>query len=188
MVIDEWSSFEDLWEISFQHPMKFKDRNLILDDGILHWRDTNFEHDDRHSPLVGWAMLMSKRLESHLHIYDIGQQEAWLRWLLLKEFGHHVTYPYSKGMLVDRTWHGTCIIWQQEVLVYWGDVISFISTIMLLLHGLYVGSVGRQQELLFLWMFLGEYGLIFFHTLHNFAGVGDGTIMVQRGYSLTLED
>ena len=58
---------------------------------------------------------------------------------------------------------------------------------MLLLHCLYGDGVARQQEFLLLWMFLGEYGLISFHTLHNVAGVGDGTIMVQRGYSLALE-
>ena len=72
--------------------------------------------------------------------------------------------------------------------MYWGYVISFMSTIMFLLHSLYGDGVGRQQELLLLWKFLGEYGLISFHTLHNVVGVGDGTIMVQRGYFLALED
>ena len=72
MVIDEWSSYEDLQEISFQRPMKCKDRNLIWENGILHWRDASVGHDDRHSPLVGWVMLMSKRLESHFQIYDTG--------------------------------------------------------------------------------------------------------------------
>ena len=70
----------------------------------------------------------------------------------------------------------------------WGDVISFISIIMLFLHDLYDDGVGRQQELLLLWFFLRDYGLIFSHNLHDVAGVGDGTIMVQRGYSLALED
>ena len=72
--------------------------------------------------------------------------------------------------------------------MYLDDVISFVSTIMLLLHSLYGEGVGRQQELLLLWKLLGEYGLILSHTLHDVAGVGDGTIMVQRGYSLALED
>ena len=72
LVIDEWSSFGDLQEISFQNPMKCKDINLIWEGGILHWRDANFKHDVRHSPLVRWVTLMSKRLESHLHIYDTG--------------------------------------------------------------------------------------------------------------------
>ena len=36
LVINEWSSFGDLQEIAFQHPMKCKDKNLIWEDGILH--------------------------------------------------------------------------------------------------------------------------------------------------------
>ena len=39
-----------------------------------------------------------------------------------------------------------------------------------------------------LWLFLGEQGQICSHTLHDVAGVGDGTIMVQREYSLALDD
>ena len=133
-------------------------------------------------------MLMSKRLETHLQIYDIGQHEARLRWLLLKDFGHHVAYPIPKGVLMVGTWHGTSIIWKHGVWVYWGDVISFMSTIMLLLRYLYDDGVGRQQELLLVLLLLREYGLIFSHTLHDVVGVGDGTIMVQKGYYLTLED
>ena len=68
--------------------------------------------------------------------------------------------------------------------MYWNDVISFISIFMLLLHELYDDGVGRQLELLFLWLLLKEYGLIFSHNLHDVVGVGDGTIMVKRGYSL----
>ena len=48
MVIDEWFSLGDLQEIAFQHPMKCKDRNLKWEDGILHWRGTKMEHDQRH--------------------------------------------------------------------------------------------------------------------------------------------
>ena len=72
LVIDEWSSFGDLQEVVLQHPMKCTDSNQIWEDGILHWRNTNFEHDSRHSPLVGWVMLMRKRLGSHFQIYDTG--------------------------------------------------------------------------------------------------------------------
>ena len=68
----QWSSFGDLQEISFQHPMKCKDKNLIWEDGVLHWRNSTFGHDDRYSPWVGWVILTRKILESHLHIYDIG--------------------------------------------------------------------------------------------------------------------
>ena len=55
-------------------------------------------------------------------------------------------------------------------------------------HDLYDGGMRRQQKLLLLWLFLGEQGQICSHTLHDVAGVGDGTIMVQRGYSLALDD
>ena len=167
LVIDEWSSFGDLQGIAFQHSMKWKYRNLIWEDGILHWRDTNFEHDDRHSPLVGWVMLMSKRLGSHLQIYDTGQQEARLHWLLLKEFGYHVTHSISRSMLVDGTWHNTCIIWQQVVWVHCVDMTLFMSIFMFSPHDLYDGGVRRQQELLLLWLLLGEYGLNLSHTLQD---------------------
>ena len=40
--------------------------------------------------MIEWMCMMSKELGSYLQIHDTGQQEAWLRWLLLKEFGHHL--------------------------------------------------------------------------------------------------
>ena len=132
-------------------------------------------------------MLMSKSLEHHLHIYDTRQQEARLRWLLVKEFGHPVPHSISKSWLVDEPWHGTCIIWQQGVWMYWGDVIFFISIIMFLSHDFYDGGVRRQQELLLLWLLLGEYGLYFSHTLQHVSGGRDGTIKVKIGYPSALE-
>ena len=39
-----------------------------------------------------------------------------------------------------------------------------------------------------LWLFLGKQGHIFSHILYDVAGVGDGIIMVQRGYSLALNE
>ena len=98
-------------EIAFQYPMKCKDKNLIWEDGILHWRSAIFGHDDRHSPWVGWVKLMSRRLGKHLQIYDTRQQDAILCLLLLKEFGHHMTHSILKSRMVDGTWHGTYIIW-----------------------------------------------------------------------------
>ena len=96
-----------------------------------------------------------------IHIYDTGQQEAWLCWPLLKDFGHHVTYPSSKGMLVEETWHGTCIIWQQGVWVHYVDIEFFISIIMFSPHDLYDGGVRRQHEILLIWLLSEEYGLYF---------------------------
>ena len=129
LVIGKGYSLVYLQEIAFQHPMKCKGRNLIWEGGSLHWRSTKMEHGQRHPHLDEWVWMVSKRLVSHLHIYDTGQQEAWLHWLLLKEFGQHVTYPSSKGMLVEETWQGTCIIWQQE-----------FGCIMLIWHSSYQSS------------------------------------------------
>ena len=67
------------------------------------------------------------------------------------------------------------------------DVI-FMSLIMFSSHDLYDESMRRQQNILLLCLFLGEKGQIFSHTLHDVAGVADGIITVQRGYSLALDD
>ena len=53
-------------KITFQNPLKCKDKNMIWEDGILHWRNATYGHNDRHSSWVGWVMLMSKRLGNHL--------------------------------------------------------------------------------------------------------------------------
>ena len=108
-----------------------------------------------------------------------------MRWILLKEFGHH---PLSTGMWGKDVWQDACIIGQQGVWTRCVDIEFFISITMFTLHDLYYGGMGRQQNLLLLWLFLGEQGHIFSHTLHDVAGVGDGAIMVQRGYSLALDD
>ena len=113
--------------------------------------------------------MVSKRFVSHLHIYYMGQQEAWLHWLLLKEFGHHVTYPSSKGMLVGEIWHGTRIIWQQGVWVHYVAITFFMSIIIFSPHDLYDGGVKGKQELLLLWLLLGEYGQNFSHTFQDIS-------------------
>ena len=59
---------------------------------------------------------------------------------------------------------------------------------MMLLHDLYDDDEMRRQQELLLWILLGDYGLIFSHNLHDVVGIDGGTIMVQRGYSLALED
>ena len=64
-----------------------------------------------------------------------------------------------------------------------GVDVKFISFIMFPSHN-YDESMRGQQNILLLWLFLGEQGKIFSHTLHDVAEVGDGTIMVQRGYSI----
>ena len=118
-----------------------------------------------------------------MKIYDSGQQEAKLRWLLLREFGHHETYPFSKGMWEESTWKGTCIMRQQGVWMHDGDVIIMFSP-----HGLYDGGIWRHQIIFLLWRIGREQGQIYSHTWHDAAGVGDGTIIMEGGYSLTLYD
>ena len=59
---------------------------------------------------------------------------------------------------------------------------------MMLPHEFYDDEIRRQKETLFLWLLLGDYRMIFSHNLHDVSGVEDGTIMVQRGYSLSLEN
>ena len=106
-----------------------------------------------------------------------------MHWLLLKEFGHLETYPLSKGMREEGVWQDTCIIGKQGVWMHFDDMIIMSSP-----HDLYDGGMRRHQKNLFLWGTLGEQGQIFSHILHDVVGVRDGTILVQRGYSLALDD
>ena len=98
------------------------------------------------------------------------------------------TYPFSKGMWVEGAWQDTCIIGQKGVWMHYDDMKLFIPCIISSPHVLYDGGMRRQQKLFLLWVFLGEQGQILSNTLHDVAGVGDGTIIVQRGYSLALYD
>ena len=52
-------------------------------------------------------------------------------------------------------------------------------------HEVYDESMRGQQNILLLGR---EHGKIGSHFLHGVVGVGDGTTMVKRGYSLALED
>ena len=77
-------------------------------------------------------------------LHSIGvmqQQEAWMRWLLLRYFGHHMTYPISIGVLVFGTLYGTHMMWQQGAWLYWSDMTFYISISMLLLHELHYDDV-----------------------------------------------
>ena len=87
-----------LEKIAFQHPVKCKSRNMIWDDGSLHGRSTKMEDGRRHPQWVELMWMESKKMVRYLQIYDTRQKEAWLCWLLLKEFGHHIL---SKGMWQD---------------------------------------------------------------------------------------
>ena len=74
--------------------------------------------------MIEWIWLMSKELGDYLQIYDTGQQEAWLCWLLLKEFGHRLANTLPKSKRMD-----TYIIEQHKVWMHGVDMI-LISFIM----------------------------------------------------------
>ena len=59
---------------------------------------------------------------------------------------------------------------------------------MILLYGLYEGEMREQQELLLLWLHLGEYGQSFSHTYHDISREEEGTFRVQGGYPSALKD
>ena len=52
---------------------------------------------------------------------NTGQQEAWLCWLLLKEFGHHLACTLSKGMRMEKMWQDDGIMEQQRVWMHSDD-------------------------------------------------------------------
>ena len=68
------------------------------------------------------------------------------------------------------------------------DDATFMSFTMSPSHILHDESRREQQKHLLLGSFFGEKGKICSHLLYDVVGVGDGTIMVQRGYSLTFDD
>ena len=142
-----------LGKIAFQGPMRC--RNMIWDDGSPHGRSTNMKGGRRHPQLVEWMWMVSKEQVSYLQIYDTGQQEAWLRWLFLKEFGHHLAYIISKGMMMEKMWKDVGIMEQQRVWMHSDDA-TFISFTMSSSHVLYDESIRKQQEPLFLGLFFGE--------------------------------
>ena len=110
MVMDERSSLGDLQRVAFQNSMKCKERDLVWEDGSHHGRITKRNNGRRHPQLIEWMWMRRKRLVSHLQIYDTRQQEAWLRWLLLKEFGHHLAYPFTKRRGMEKRWQDASII------------------------------------------------------------------------------
>ena len=95
-----------------QIPTKCKIRNLIWEDGSPHGRSTRMRRR-RHPQVIEWMGMMSKELGGYLQIYDTRQQEAWLRWLLLKEFGHHLANTLPKSRRLGKRRMDTCIIKQR---------------------------------------------------------------------------
>ena len=92
--------------------------------------------------MIEWIWLTIKELGGYMKIYDTEQQEAWLRWLLLKEFGDHLSNTLPKSRRMEQRGKDTCIIEQHRVWMHGVDVI-LISFIMSSSHELYDGSMGR---------------------------------------------
>ena len=92
--------------------------------------------------MIEWMWMVSKKMVSYLQIYDTGQQEAWMRWLLLKVFGHHLEYTISKGMRMEKMWQDAGIMEQQRVWMHSDDA-TFISFTMSSSHVLYDESIRK---------------------------------------------
>lgn len=110
-------------------------------------------------------------LTDALHINGIMQhKKAWLLGLLLRELGHHMTSPMSMCFVLFGTWRNTLMMCNDGVCFYWDDMTFHMSINMLLLHDPHY-YVKRQQEILLLWLLLGEFGLTYSPTLHgNYGG------------------
>ena len=125
--------------------------------------------------MVEWMWMESIKLVIFLHIYDTRQQEAWLRWLLLKEFGHHLAYTLPKSRRKEERWKDACIIRKHGFWIHDVDV-TFISFIVSSSHELYDGSTRRHQALWLLELYSRERGNICSHLLCDVAGVEEGNI------------
>ena len=123
--------------------------------------------------------MRSKRLISHLQIYDTEQQEAWLRWLLLKEFGHHLEHSFSRRMGVEERWQDVCIMGKKRAGIHGADM-KYISVMVPSSHELHDVSMRRQQALGFLEQSWREHKQIFSHMMYGVARVEEGTVIVQR--------
>ena len=82
--------------------------------------------------------------------------------VVLREFDHHMTYPLSMCFILFETWHGTLMMCNDGVCLYWADVTFQMSISMFLLHDTHE-EVRRQQDILLLWLLLGEFGLSILH-------------------------
>ena len=159
IIIDERSFLGGLQGVSFQPLMKCKEKGLIWEDGRPHWRNAKTGKSRRNPHGVEWMWMGGKRLVKHLQVYDTGQQEAMLRWLLLREFGQPMTCPFPWGEKRKEDWHDTFIMGQQGVWMHYDDMVILFS-----MHQLYDGGMMRQQSHLLLWRIGREQGKNFSHT------------------------
>ena len=148
---------------------------------------------------LSWVSMDTTQLSHNfvthaLHMTRMQKEKAWLIWLLMREFGHHMIYLMSLYLLlfeiclmylyeflfgmylmfmyvlgVGRKYNSH-MMWHKGACFYYVDETSHMSITIFLLHELHHGNARRQQEPLLLWLILGEYGLNYSHTLHDTVG------------------
>ena len=94
--------------------------------------------------------------------YGIQQEKACSLWLTMREFDHHMTSPMSMCFELCKTWYGTLMMCINGAYLYWDDMKFHMPMIMSLLHDAH-GEERGQQDLLLLWLLLGEFGLSILH-------------------------
>ena len=90
------------------------------------------------------------------------QKKACSFWFHLREIGHHMTSPMSMCFVLGKAWHDILMMCIDYVSLYWADVTFHMSISMFLLHDAHEGE-RKQQNLLFLWLLLGDFGLSILH-------------------------
>lgn len=148
---------------------------MFWEDGSPCWEGTKMQDGKRNPQGVEWMWMKGKRMVSLLQIYDIGKQETMLRWLLLRDFGRHKTYPFSWDMEKEEDWQDSYTMVQRGACVHYDEMVFFLPLIVLPSHICYGGSMEEQQTFLL----LGLYS--------DVAGVGGGTSIVKRDCSLALD-
>ena len=130
--------------------------------GIPHEKSTKWKRRKIHPQVVEWMWLMCKEMGGYLKIYDIGQQEAWLCWLLLKEFGHHLEHSFSRRMGLEERWQDVCIMGKKRAGIHGADM-AYLSVMLPSSHELHDVSMRRQQALGLLELSWREHKHIFSH-------------------------
>ena len=81
-----------------------------------------------------------------------------------------MTYPMFMCFVLFVIWHDTLMMGDNGVFLYWDDMKVHMSFNMLLLLHDSQDDVDRQQEILLLWILLGDSGPTYSPTLHNNVG------------------
>ena len=77
--------------------------------------------------------------------------------------------PMFMCFVLFMIWHSTLMMCNDGVCLYWDDMEFHMSIMILLLHYLH-DNVKRQQEILFLWLLLGDFGPTYSPAFHDNDG------------------